>query len=130
MKAILVLMFLGLPTLLLFPVEWRVAIAVGWVPMMGLEAFLSRVRHAHVRREGGGTDLLMLIVFGFLGRLGFLVVGAVLGAKANLYPEGPFMASCLAALVIGEALSLTALARASRRRRAEHQSSADSTPAS
>ena len=119
MKSILFLMILAVPALWLFPVEWRIAIAAGWVPMMALEAFLSNVRHAHMLREGGGTDLLMLIVFGFLGRLSFLVIGAILGGKANLYPEGPFMASCLAALAIGEALSLTALARANRQRRAE-----------
>jgi len=114
MKAILALMLLALPTLWLFPVEWRMALVLGWIPMMAFEAILYRRRTVQMQREGGGADLLMLITFGFLGRLLFLVVGAILGAKANLYPEGPFMASCLAALFVGEALSLTALARASR----------------
>ena len=114
MKAILALMVLALPTLWFFPAQWQLAVAVGWIPMMALEAILLRWRSVHMQREGGATDLRLLITFGFLGRLLFLVIGALLGAKANLYPEGPFMASCLAALVVGEALSLTALARANR----------------
>lgn len=119
MKPILILMILALPALWLFPAEWRVAIAVGWVPMMASEALLSARRTATLSSKGGGTELLMVIVFGFLGRFFLLVVGAILGAKAGLYPEGPFMASCLAAIAVGEALSLPAVARVHRRRRAE-----------
>jgi hypothetical protein len=104
--------------------------AIGWIGMLCIELALNSRRQAQLRGDGGGTDLLMLIVFGFLGRLLFLVVGAVLGAKAGLYPEGPFMASCLAALAIGEAFSLTALARANRRRRAESSRPADNPPSS
>ena len=120
MKLILVLMFLGLPAVMLFPVEWRVAITVGWVPMMVSEALLSAKRCASLRSEGS-SELLLVMVFGFLGRFFLLVVGAVLGAKAGLYPEGPFMASCLAAIVVGEAVSLPTMARGRRQRRAESE---------
>jgi len=128
MKPILALSVLALPALWLFPAEWRVAIAIGWAPMMLAEALLSQRRKALLTSEGGGAQLLMLMTFGFLGRLFFLVVGALLGAKAELFPEGPFMASCLAAIAVGEAFSLTTLAHANRQRRAAHNLPADDTP--
>ncbi len=130
MKPILALSVLALPALWLFPVEWRVALAIGWVPMMFAEAILFQRRKALLASEGGGTQLLMLMTFGFLARLSFLVIGAILGAKAELFPEGPFMASCLAAIAVGEAFSLTALARSNRQRRAAQSESARDTPTS
>ena len=130
MKPLLALSVLALPALWLFPAEWRVALAIGWVPMILAEAILFQRRKALMQSEGGGTQLLMLMTFGFLGRLSFLVFGAIIGAKANLFPEGPFMASCLAAIAVGEALSLTTLARANSQRRAAQSASADDTPTS
>jgi hypothetical protein len=130
MKPLLALSVLALPALWFFPAEWRVALAIGWVPMMLAEAILFQRRKVLMQSEGGGTQLLMLMTFGFLGRLSFLVVGAIVGAKAELFPEGPFMASCLAAIAVGEALSLTTLARANRQRRAAQPASARDTPKS
>lgn len=117
MKLFTLILAVGLIALLLFPAEWRLALAVGWVPSILAEALLTQRRLAIVGKEVRNHQFLSILVFGFLGRLTLIFVGAILGAKTGLYPEGPFMAACLAAIFVGEAVSLPQLKQAMRQRR-------------
>lgn len=125
MKLFTLLLALGLAALVLFPAEWRLALAVGWVPAILAEALLAKRRLAVVGKKVRNHQFLTVLVFGFLGRLTLIFVGAILGAKANLYPEGPFMAACLAAILVGEAVSLPLLAKAARQHRSTPEASFD-----
>ena len=128
MKLFTLILALGLVALMLFPAEWRLALALGWGPAILAEALLAQRRLAVVGKEVRNHQFLSILVFGFLGRLTLIFLGAVLGAKTGLYPEGPFMAACLAAILVGEAVSLPQLARASRQRRSTPESSLDNPP--
>ena len=86
----------GLATLPLWDAEWRLALALGWCLSLSAEALLARKRLQTVTSPGS-TSLLMVIVFGFLGRLTLVVLGAIVGALGGLYPEGPFLGAFLAA---------------------------------
>ena len=117
MKLFLVLLALGLASIPWFPAEWRLALVVGWAPAMFAEALLARRRLAVLGLHVSSHQFLSVLVFGFLGRLSLIFLGAILGAKSGLYPEGPFLAAFLAAIFVGEVVSLPRLSRASRRHR-------------
>lgn len=116
MRSLLLFALLPLAAVALFPPEWRLALALGWALMMAAEIVLHRRRMALMAAEVRGPALLALMSFGFLGRLTLLVLGAVIGAKAELFPEGPFLAACLCAIALGEALSLPQVFRFLQRR--------------
>ena len=113
-----------------FPVEWRMALAVGWIPTLLAEMLLAKRRLTVVKQQIRSHQFLAVMVFGFLGRLSLLFVGAILGAKSGLYSEGLFMAASLAAIFAGEAISLPQIAKATRHRRSTLTTSSDSNPPS
>lgn len=117
MKPFLVLMVLGLPAAFLFPQDWRLALVLGWVPALLAEALLARRRMAVLGMPVRNHQFMAVLVLGFLGRLSLLFFGAILGAQTGWYPEGVFMAASLAAILVGEAISLPQIARATRRSR-------------
>ncbi len=103
---------LGLASLPLWPEPWRLALGLGWAVSIAAEHMLARRRLAALN-EPGSTSMLMVIVFGFLGRLSLLAIGAIVGSMSGLFPEGPFLGAFLAGMAGGEALTLPGLAKAS-----------------
>ncbi|MFK5956329.1 MAG: hypothetical protein QM477_07790 [Planctomycetota bacterium] len=130
MKLFFLILALGLFSLMLFPLEWRLALAVGWVPSLMAEMLLARRRLSVVKQQVQNHQFLAVMVFGFLGRLSLLFIGAILGAKSGLYSEGLFLAAALAAIFVGEAISLPQIAQATRHRRSALTSPNESTPPS
>lgn len=130
MKLFLLVLALGLLGIMFFPVEWRMALAVGWIPTLLAEMLLAKRRLTVVKQQIRSHQFLAVMVFGFLGRLSLLFVGAILGAKSGLYSEGLFMAASLAAIFAGEAISLPQIAKATRHRRSTLTTSSDSNPPS
>lgn len=117
MKLFLLVLAFGLLSLRLFPADWRLALAVGWVPALLAEMLLAMRRLAVVNQQVQSHQFLAVMIFGFLGRLSLLFIGAILGAKSGLYSEDLFMAAALAAIFAGEAISLPQIAKATRQRR-------------
>ncbi|PCJ53873.1 MAG: hypothetical protein COA70_06845 [Planctomycetota bacterium] len=128
MKLFLLILALGLLSLLLFPTKWHLGLAVGWIPTLLAEMLLAQRRLSVVKDQVRNHQFLAVMVFGFLGRLTLLFVGAILGAQSGLYSEGIFMAAALAAIFAGEAISLPQVAKATRHRRSTLSSSSDSNP--
>ena len=114
MIAFLVTGVLGLASLPLWPGEWRLALGLGWGLSLAAEALLARKRQ-QVLTNPGSRGLILMMTFGFLGRLALLLFGMVAGKLGELFPLEPFFGAFLAALAVGEALSLTALQRARAR---------------
>ena len=110
-----------------FPADWQVPIAIGWSGGLMAEALLSAKRRQTMQDEASKQALMMVMVFGFLGRLTFLFLGAIVGALADLYPEGPFLGAALGAIFLGESLSLPGLMRSQAAKAGRNGSSADST---
>lgn len=110
-----------------FPAAWQVSIAIGWSGGLLAEALLSAKRKQAMKDEASKQALLMVMVFGFLGRLAYLFVGALVGAFTDLYPEGPFLGAALCAIFLGESLSLPGLMRSQTAKAGRNGSSADST---
>lgn len=130
MKPFLVLLACGLVSILLFPQEWRLALLVGWSSAFSAEILLAKRRMMVLGKSVRNHQFLSVLVFGFLGRLSLLFVGAILGAKTGWYPEGVFMAASLAAIFVGEAISLPQLAKATRRSRPPATEARETTPPS
>ena len=130
MKPFIILMALGLVSVFLFPQAWRLALVLGWVPALAAEALLARRRMAVLGKPVRNHQFMAVLVVGFLGRLTLLFFGAIVGAKSGWYPEGVFMAASLAAIFVGEAISLPQLAKASRRSRPPVPEARDSNPSS
>jgi len=130
LKLFLLVLVLGLLGLMFFPTEWRMALAVGWVPTLLAEMFLAMRRLSVVKQQVQNHQFLAVMVFGFLGRLTLLFMGAIFGAKSGLYSEGLFMAASLTAIFVGEAISLPQIAKATRHRRSTLTTSSDSHPPS
>ena len=130
MKLFLLILALGLLSLLLYRTDWRLALAIGWIPTLLAEMLLAQRRLSVVKDQVRNHQFFAVMVFGFLGRLTLLFVGAILGAKSGLYPEGVFMAAALAAIFVGEAISLPQVAKATRHRRSTSTTSSDSIPPS
>lgn len=128
MKLFLLILTLGLLSLLLFPADWCLGLAMGWIPTLLAEMLLAQRRLSVVKDQVRSHQFLAVMVFGFLGRLTLLFAGAILGAKSGLYSEGVFMAAALAAIFVGEAISLPQIAQATRHRRSTLTASNDSNP--
>jgi len=109
----------------IFPSAWTLSLVLGWVGGMLAEALLASRRLRAMHQEASRQALLSVIVFGFLGRLSFLFAGALVGAFAGFYPEGPFLGAAVAAFFLGESLSLPGLLR-TRSTAARNGTAADS----
>ena len=130
MKLFLLVLAFGLLCILLFPTDWHLALAVGWIPTLLVELLLARRRLAVVTQQVKNHQFLAVMIFGFLGRLSLLFIGAILGAKSGLYSQELFMAAALAAIFAGEAISLPQIAKANRHRRSALTTPNDSNPPS
>jgi len=109
---------LGLLSLPAWPPEWRVALGLGWAVSLFAEDRLAARRRAALAATGGSA-LLNVMAFGFLGRLALLGIGAIVGESAGLFPSGPYLGAFLAAVAVGESVTLPGLARSARAPRAE-----------
>ena len=86
---------------------------------LGLALEFATVR-ARLRARNSGGSPLAALVGGFLARLALLLGGTLAGAFGAPWAPVPFLLSCAAALLLGEALAFLLLRRPRRR--------SDSTP--
>ncbi len=117
MKSFALFFLLGLVACFWLPQDWQLAVALGWGATLVVETWLHHRRQQVMQDGTPPRQLLLTLVIGFLGRLSLLFVGALVGAFSNWYSPGIFLGAALAAVVVGEVLSLPPLMRATRRGR-------------
>ncbi len=117
MTPLLLLALAGLASWPLWPESWRLGLAVGWSVSLALESLVFARRRLAMAQKADARNyqaMLLTQVMGFLGKLVVVLIGGVLGAKTGWYHYPSFLLSFVAALVLGEAVSVTALFRATR----------------
>jgi len=111
---LLALTFLPLLSKPFWPELWWSGLSSGWVSAMALELLTHFRRQRAFEPDAPPQAWLSAIVGGFLAKLVVLLAVAVVGARFSTHHVPAFLFSFLAAMALGEALSLTALARLPR----------------
>jgi hypothetical protein len=97
---------LGLLALPFLPESWLLPSSLGWTTAWVTEAWVHRQRVAALKPEFTSSQFAGVLVFGFLWKLGLLILGAVAGHVLELYSPRPFLGAFLLSLILGEAWSL------------------------
>ncbi len=112
---LLTLTIVGAATCLLLPADWQSGVLAGWLAAFALEFILDWRRRVFVRTEHKSPNTMLgITVAGFLGKLVLLGVGGVASAYLHLFHTASYLLAFVSAALIGEAVSLTALMRATR----------------
>ncbi len=117
MILLLLLTLAGLATLPLWPEAWRLGLGVGWCAALLLELLVFAARRRAMTQDADARNfqrMLRIQVLGFLGKLVVVTAGGVLGAETGWYHHPSYLLAFVAGLVLGEAVPMTALFRATR----------------
>ncbi|MBL7008956.1 MAG: hypothetical protein ISR76_08155 [Planctomycetes bacterium] len=117
MTRLLVLTSAGLLSWPLWPEAWRLGLGIGWCCSLALELAVYARRRRLMAAEADARSyqgLLLVQVAGFLAKLLAVAAGGVVGAQTGWYHYPAFLLSFVAGLVLGEAVMLTSLFRATR----------------
>ncbi len=117
MIALLTLTLAGLLSWPLWPEPWRLGLALGWGSALALEFLVYARRRRLMAAKADARSyqgMLLTQVLGFLGKLVAVAVGGILGAQTGWYHYPSFLLAFVAGLVLGEAVTVTALFRATR----------------
>jgi hypothetical protein len=117
MILLLLLTLAGLATLPLWPEAWRLGLGLGWCAALALELLVFVLRRRAMAQQADARNfqrMLLIQVLAFLGKLVVVFAGGVLGAKTGWYHYPSYLLAFAAGLVLGEAVPMTALFRATR----------------
>jgi len=105
----------GVATFPLWEPAWRSGLLSGWTLGILVETWLLGRRLAALRCGPRSGNLLALTALGFLTRLALLGAGGILGAFTGWFHAPSFLLAFLAAVFLGEGLTLTRILRGGAR---------------
>ena len=97
---------LGFCALPFLPEAWLLPTSLAWVCAWTTEVWVHRRRVAALNPEFTSSQFAGVLVFGFLWKLGLLILGGLAGHILELYAPRPFLGAFLLSLLLGEAWSL------------------------
>ena len=97
---------LGFCALPFLPEAWFLPTSLAWVCAWTTEVWVHRRRVAALNPEFTSSQFAGVLVFGFLWKLGLLILGGLAGHILELYAPRPFLGAFLLSLLLGEAWSL------------------------
>ncbi|MDP6850742.1 MAG: hypothetical protein QGH51_00810 [Planctomycetota bacterium] len=109
MKVFLLLILAGFATVLTLPPSWQGGALLGWTVSCLIETILILRRPRTLEKDSPQSSFLGLLVLGFLARLLFIGLGALLAHQTQLFHTTAFLLSFLAGMFCGEASSLPKL---------------------